>query len=192
MKKRIFIAINLPNKIKKELADVQNQLAEFDLPIRWTKIKNIHLTLVFLGYIEEKKVTEVTKVIEALINKVRSFEISIKNLGVFPNFKNPRIIWIGIENNKDLINLRNGLVNNLRGLKFKIEKRDFSPHLTLGRTKKRISVKAGNLENIYKKIGKVDLEKFRVESVEIMESKLKVGGFDYKEIKSIKLTPLVK
>ncbi len=180
---RFFIAINLPNEIRNKLADLQNQLAEFDLPIRWAKPKNIHLTLVFLGEIKKERVDKVVRACKSMKDYER-FKLSVKNLGFFPNFKNPRVIWIGIENGENLINLQKELANKLIEERFEIEKREFSPHLTLGRTKKRIK----NFEGLITKLDSVDLGNFEVKSIEIMESKLTPEGPKYRLIKNIQLT----
>lgn len=183
MTKRVFIAINLPKEIKSKLVDLQNQLTEFDLPVRWTNPKNIHLTLIFLGEIIEKRIEKVIEICEETVSQFKSFHLKIKNLGGFPDEKNPRIIWIGVEDSQDLISLQKELSNKFRDLGFEIEKREFSPHLTLGRTKARVK----NFESLIAKLGPVDLGGFEVKSIEIMESELTPEGPIYKILEKIPL-----
>jgi 2'-5' RNA ligase len=180
---RVFIAINLPEKIIEKLADLQNQLAEFDLPIRWTKPKNIHFTLCFLGEISYQRIEKVKEICDKVIGKYKSFNLKIKNLGGFPNEKNPRILWVGVEDGQSLVNLQKELTEKLRDLGFEIEKREFSPHLTLGRTKGRIK----EFEATISKMGEVNLGEFEVESIEVMESELKPEGPEYRSIESFQL-----
>ncbi len=180
---RVFIAINLPKEIKEKLAEIQNQLKTFDLPIRWVKPENIHLTLVFLGHIKENKVAEVTEVTKATVGRFKSFDIQIKDLEVFPDERRPRLISIGVKEGQHLLDLQSSLEKGLHEAGFSLEERKFSPHLTLGRIKEKVA----NLKNLTQKMGNVDLGMYRVEKVNVMESRLSEEGSRYLTIRSIKL-----
>jgi len=75
---RIFIAINLPEEIKEKLADYQRKWPE--LPIRWTKPKNIHITLVFLGYLSDEELVEICRIAKEVASKHTPFDVNLTNL----------------------------------------------------------------------------------------------------------------
>jgi len=92
MRKRIFIAINLPEEIKKKLSEYQSKLP--DLPIRWVKKDNLHITLVFLGYLNDEEILEVCKITEEAASQNSSFFINLKKICYGPPKKMPpRMVW---------------------------------------------------------------------------------------------------
>ncbi|MCS7202247.1 MAG: RNA 2',3'-cyclic phosphodiesterase [Dictyoglomus sp.] len=138
--KRLFIAIDLPLEIKKELYKIEEDLMKY-IPrgVKWVEMENFHFTIRFLGETEENEIPNIIKIMDEVAKESDSFYISLKEIGAFPNFKNPRVIWIGIEKGyKEMKDLFNKLETRISKLKFKKEDKDFSPHLTLGRIKEKI------------------------------------------------------
>ena len=135
MRHRIFIAINLPENIKKELVSYQEKWPE--LPIRWTKKENLHITLVFLGSLNDEEVLEICKITRevALINE--SFSVNLNKICYGPPKKMPpRMVWVKGEISPEFTSLKNDFdkfLSTSEKIKFLPEKRDFCPHLTLGR-----------------------------------------------------------
>ena len=82
-RRRIFIAINLPENIKKKLADYREKWP--DLPARWTKTDNIHITLVFLGYVSDEQIPEICKAAEETVSKYNSFDVNLNNCSAVAN-----------------------------------------------------------------------------------------------------------
>ncbi len=104
--------------------------------VRWVNPASIHLTLKFLGNIEEGKVEEIAQGIQGGIRGVKSWSAAIRNMGAFPSLRNPRVVWIGIEDQGgQLVRLQNEIEKEMSKLGFEKEKRAFSPHLTLGRVR---------------------------------------------------------
>ncbi len=159
---RIFIAIEIPEKIKKEIIKIQNQLPKFNG--KKTEKENLHLTLKFLGEVDEKKLDQIRKILRKI--KLNSFETEIKKIGMFSD----RIIWLGMTNCNEL---QKEIDNKLSGL-FEIEKR-FMGHLTIARIK--------NLEN-----RKQFLEKIR--NIKIPSIKFVIKSFNLKKSKLGKPTPV--
>ena len=176
MKRRIFIAINLPEKMKKRLKEYREQHPA--LPVRWTKVPSLHLTLVFIGYVDNEQMLEACKITREVASEVEPFFIDFKRIVTGPIGKEPRMVWLEGEVNEDLAQLKSRLEKALlagkTGLQ-KVETRAFCPHLTLAR------VKAGEQEI---KLNAADIEaKFSVQldvnSIEVMESNLKFDGAEY-------------
>jgi len=101
--------------------------------VRWVKPENIHLTLKFLGDIEEDLSHEVVHVIEGTCRKFKPFTLTVRGTGVFPNARAPRVLWVGLSQDKDLTGIKHGIDAGLVPLGFAPEDRAFVPHLTIGR-----------------------------------------------------------
>lgn len=177
---RVFVAINLPENIKKKLAEYQTKWPE--IPVRWTKPNNIHITLVFLGYLSDEELEEICKITKEIVSKHTPFDINLTRICYGPTDKKPpRMIWATGEKSEEFTALK----NDLDKLLSVSEGRQFVPHITLGRIRqwewRRIEPEdSPEIEE------NINLN-FLVESVEIMESVLKRGGAEYNIIESINL-----
>ncbi|MCM8783282.1 MAG: RNA 2',3'-cyclic phosphodiesterase [Candidatus Omnitrophica bacterium] len=131
---RTFIAIEIPEPLRKEFSQLQNELKKSDADVKWVDPKNMHLTLKFLGNTEEKELREIKEVLEKNIQDTNPFEINFFRLGAFPKLDFPRVIWVGIEKGKENLTLLAEKIEKClvqRG--FPKEKKPYSCHLTLGR-----------------------------------------------------------
>lgn len=181
---RIFIAINLPDDIKKKLAEYQKKWPE--LPIRWTKPKNIHITLDFLGYLRDEELLEVSRITKEVALRHSPFLVNLIKICYGPiDKKPPRMIWVVGKKSQEFASLRDDLDKSLAGsqkLYFVPEEREFSPHVTLGRIRKwewqRIDP-----EERPEIDEEIDLT-FPVNSIEVMESVLRRGGAEYSVLES--------
>ncbi|MFH1180937.1 MAG: RNA 2',3'-cyclic phosphodiesterase [bacterium] len=182
MRHRIFIAINLPEKIKKELAGYENKWLE--LPCRWTKTENLHITLAFLGYLTDEEMLEVLKITRNALKEREPFSISLNKICYGPAEEKsgrPRMVWAKGEKTEALADLQDNLVKALESE----ENRGFSFHLTLGRLKQWEFQKM-ELEERPEINEDINLN-FEVNSVEVMESELKRGGPTYTILESCPL-----
>ena len=186
MPHRIFIAINLPEDTKKQLSLYQSKWPE--LPCRWTRKENIHITLVFLGYVKDEELPEILKIVKEAVLRNKPFFINLKKICYGPTDKKPpRMVWAEGEKSKELAKLQGDLENALAedGSRFEKEKRAFAPHITLGRLK---SWEFKTLEPEERpEISEEISLSFEVNSIEIMESKLKPQGPDYFALESLTL-----
>src|SRR3989344_9601393 len=111
-RKRIFLAINLPEDIKAQLFSVQNKWP--DLPARWTKKENLHITLVFLGYISDDELLRVCEATEQVALRHKPFDISLNQIAYGPPKKlPPRMVWAEGERSPALAALSNDLGQSL-------------------------------------------------------------------------------
>lgn len=133
---RLFIAVDLNSQNKDALAGLQARLKKADADVKWVEPGNIHLTLKFLGEVNEEKIPKIISAIKESIAGFKPFSLEIVSLGAFPSLKYPRIIWAGIEKGKEnLEKLAEGIETAMLKLGFPEEKRGFSSHLTLGRVR---------------------------------------------------------
>jgi 2'-5' RNA ligase len=130
---RSFIAIELSPQIQQHLKETVNGLKTKGANgIRWVDPEKIHLTLKFLGDLSLQSLNELSDTLQKNI-PVQSFSICVQNLGVFPNPRRPRVIWVGIAKSESLTRLQSLIENICTQIGIAPEERDFSPHLTLGR-----------------------------------------------------------
>ena len=185
-KRRIFIAVNLPQEIKNKLLSYQRQWQ--DLPVRWTKSDNLHITLVFIGYVGEDELLEICKLCRQIAKEHKVFNINLEKILLGPPNRPPRMIWAEGEKSQELSGLKNDLEKSLlnsagKGYRWQ-ELRALRPHITLARFKQwewqRVSPKP--------EIKQALAASFLVENIEVMESELKRTGAQYSIIKSIKLS----
>jgi len=187
---RSFIAIELPDELKAELARLQDKLKSGRISgAKWVDPYSIHLTLKFLGNIVEETVGKVTEAMEAAAEGASPFSLEVKELGVFPNLNRVQVVWVGVVGEVDkLAKLQQSIDSNLTSLGFAPESRPFTPHLTLARMRNEASLterqKWGQL------VAKTSFETsytFEVNSVNLMRSQLTPQGAIYSRIGSVAL-----
>jgi len=187
---RSFIAIELPDEVKQALVQLQAQLKTGKQPpVKWVDPYSVHLTLKFLGNIAVDKTSEITKAIEKAAQGMSPFHLEVKDLGVFPNFKRVRVVWVGVSGEiAQLSQLQKRIESNLIPLGFAPESRPFTPHLTLARVREQAS--PGEQQNLGQLIASTRFEavyRFSVDSINLMRSQLTSEGAIYSRISTIKL-----
>ncbi len=184
-KHRIFIAINFPDKAKKKLQGFQDLWSS--LPVKWTKKYNLHLTLLFIGDVDDGEIYEICKIAKKTAAKYEPFLIKFNKILLGPPGKQPRMFWVEGEYNKELTKLRNEIEMNFEksenGAFNNQENRAFRPHVTLGR------IHQGEWKQLAEKpvVEKTLSLSIAVNSIEIMESILSRKGPDYIVLDSIEL-----
>jgi len=188
IKVRLFIAIELPLKIQKVLENIQEVLKKAKAGIKWVKPDNIHLTLKFLGYVESSQIEPIKDKMRFAGEEFSPFEISLaKDVGVFPKINYPRVIWVGIDKGEAKItNLQKRLEDEMDELGFEKEKREFTPHLTLGRVKSLKSEKEGLIQAI-QSIHIDEEHRFNVSKLTLFKSILKQTGPIYEVLYEVPL-----
>lgn len=142
-KVRTFICFNLPREVKENLAQLQTDLKKRGRGVRWARPEGMHLTLKFLGDVDEGKIPEIADAVRKAVADRPVFQVEIAGAGGFPNLHRPRVYWVGVhETSGALEALQARIENELARLGFPKEKRKFSPHLTLGRVKFNDGLKA--------------------------------------------------
>ena len=223
---RCFIAIECPEEIKEEILKIQQELkmalgamhdtlpptnqlrgtSDSDrrkridgperLGIRWVRPEGFHLTLKFLGNVSQERLSGIVEVISRVTPSIPPFAVSVSGMGVFPNTRDPRVIWMGVRSvENDLGRLQEGIEKGLEPLEFSREGRSFHPHFTLGRLKSfwgthrlidsrpaREVLTKWILQNEQRESGR-----FEVKEVLLIKSDLKPGGAVYTPLAAVGL-----
>ena len=184
---RCFIAISLPRELKAEILGIQDRLKSAGADVSWTRQEGMHLTLKFLGEIEEKGIPKIERALDMAVDGVTTFVLSVSGMGIFPDLRSPRVVWIGLkEEGNNLIKLHKGVEEELKKIGFPSEERRFTPHITLGRIRSN--------RNIEKLLKLIDAEKgvdsggVEVSDLHLIKSELKPSGAVYTELYSVMLS----
>jgi 2'-5' RNA ligase len=183
---RSFLAIELPKSILKKIDEVQGDLRSTHADVRWVNPEKIHLTIKFFGSVEESRIDSIFKSIEEPIRDTSPFSIKVRGIGAFPNLRNPRVIWMGLADGREvLISLQKQIEAQLEKIGFEPEDRPFEPHLTLGRMKS-----SRGKEELVGRMEKHKEEEFgdlKVERVVLFKSDLRPSGPIYTPLGDVKL-----
>ena len=115
---------------------LQEQLKSSEADVKWVAAQNIHLTLKFLGEIDEIKLDKITRILEDTAKDKKPFYIRLSSLGAFPKINSPRIVWVGIDKGeKETKEIAKELEEKIVKIGIPKEDRPFSSHITIGRTR---------------------------------------------------------
>jgi RNA 2',3'-cyclic 3'-phosphodiesterase len=178
---RAFIAIELPPEVKTFLGDMTSFLKKHGGDVKWVRSEGIHLTLKFLGNVPTELIEEIERAAQPVFSAQLVIGVDIKGLGAFPTLKRPRVIWAGCRDSKDRFPpLVAQIEDVLQPLGFAKEKRDFNPHLTLGRV--RSNDRIADLVAAVKEKIDVTGPSFVADHAVLFESVLSPSGAQYSEI----------
>ena len=139
---RTFIGIEIPEAVKIELARLQNELRLVGAEVNWTKTNNIHFTLRFLGEVEKRQLEGLKELCAEIAAEFQPFMLRIKDTGYFPNFRQPRVLWVGLAGEINVAErLQKRLDAELIARNFNQDDKPFKPHLTIGRVKSGKNIK---------------------------------------------------
>lgn len=144
---RLFVAIEIGDIVKKRFRECQERLKEAGGGIKWVDVGNIHITLKFLGYVEEKHLSQAKDIIKRSVQGIKPFSLRFKGIGGFPRFQRPRVVFIMAEESVSasggpgdkkmscLATMNSRLEEGFQSLGIEKEDRPYEAHLTLGRVK---------------------------------------------------------
>ena len=177
MKKRIFIAINLPDEIKRELLSYEKRWK--NLHIRWTNFHKLHITVDFLGEVDRSGLDVILLAAEKTALEIKPFVICLNKITLGPNLAQAKMFWAVVYVDSYLMKFKNLMDQNLKQQNFIPEAREFFPQITLAYA--RGNQLKGKKTNI-----SLNNMKFQAESMEVMESQLHSGGAKYKTVESFR------
>jgi 2'-5' RNA ligase len=124
---RLFIAIDLPDLVKDAIANIC-----FGVPgAKWVPKDQSHLTVRFIGEVEDYYYSHIVEGLKSVT--ASRLDLSLKGVGYFPPRNKPRVLWVGMEKNEGMIDLRDAIEKELKEIGLAPEERKFSPHITLAR-----------------------------------------------------------
>ena len=189
---RAFISVAISSEARAALAAVIERLRQQPdfSGVRWVKPEVVHLILKFLGEIPETQVETVLGAAERAAQGTGAMTLTLSGIGAFPNLRNPKVLWVGLAGDLDQLKAFHRRIdqeiNSVTG--FPLEKRDFSPHLTLARV--RDTASSDQHRRIGQALSEVTLETeitWRVSEVNLMRSMLNPSGAEYDVLGSVEL-----
>lgn len=173
---RAFIAVQPSPAVRTALYDAAASLRSLELPVRWVQPEALHLTLAFLGRIEDAQVGAILEAMADAAATQPPLDLTLTGLGAFPRRGDARVVWVGVAAPPSLGALRADLTARLESLGFAREAREFAAHLTLGRAKRdtaRVVLPASPFDF---------RATFPVEEIVLMRSHTDPGGARYERI----------
>ncbi|KYH31077.1 RNA 2',3'-cyclic phosphodiesterase [Neomoorella mulderi] len=180
---RLFVAINFSPALQSALAGLLGELRQLPVTVKWVPPENIHLTLKFLGEVAPARVEEIGAALRRAVVGVNPWHLEVKGTGVFPNWRNPRVVWVGVESEKPLYVLQQQVTREYLELGFPAD--SFTPHLTLGRL--RPGTASRPLQDRLQSLAGVSWGRERVTAVSLMESSLTPRGAIYRPVLTVPL-----
>jgi 2'-5' RNA ligase len=183
---RTFVAVTLNESLHTALDKIIGQLSSANAKVKWVETGNIHLTLKFLGNVEEERLPEVFAACERAAEDAHAIDLEMKAVGCFPDMKNPRIVWLGIERGAEALKrIQEKVEAELQAVGFPEEDKQFKAHLTIGRVKGKQGL--SRLARLIQEQENVFVGAMRVEKISVMKSTLLPAGPVYTELKAIPL-----
>ncbi len=177
---RAFIALEIPEEVKKEIEKIQKDLEKGGIQARWVKPKLSHLTLAFLGSITPDKAKLVETVLEEAARQVKPANLSLQKIGCFPSPARARIIFVDLGGELGKLNaLALKIRKGLKKERVYFDKKPFVSHITLGRIRKK--------KNLSQSISKTKVKKvkFVARRISLTQSTLTGGRPVYKPLKRV-------
>ncbi len=183
MSARTFIALELSDNLKEGILALTEELSGRGVRASWARRSTLHLTLKFLGDVEETELREVVDAVARASSGVSSFGFETRSLGAFPSPRRPRVLWVGVEPEVELFALHKALEDELAELGFPRERRRFHPHVTMGR------IREPRAESIQEVLDELVAPEERVEVLEVrvMRSTLRPGGAIHELVEAVPL-----
>ncbi|WP_100638388.1 RNA 2',3'-cyclic phosphodiesterase [Marinobacter salexigens] len=170
--RRLFFGLDIPAEIKSRLLKVRAEVAG----ARWQSDEQLHLTLLFLGNLEEERVLAVREAARCV--PLIAFELNIAGLGCFGGPRAPRNLWAGVQSQASIALLHSSIKRQMDQLGIATEDRVFHPHITLCRFKRP----TGSVESLLEGGKEMDFGSFQVNQFVLFESEKDSGGSVYNRI----------
>lgn len=134
---RTFLAIGLNAEVRSRLTALQEKLAAAVPDVKWVEPENLHLTLLFLGEVDDRDIVKIHRAARDAVGGLPAFTLSVEGLGAFPTARRPRIFWAGVRAGLEEVRaVHQALEPPLLELGcYRREERGYTPHVTLGRVK---------------------------------------------------------
>lgn len=180
---RTFIAVDIPQFEK--VTDLIDRLKRSGARLSVPKAHGLHLTLKFLGDIEEGSADDILEILQKGAGEFAQFNVNIRCVGGFPKMRNPRVLWIGIEDEGKLSEIAGAVDLGLSSIGFKREERAFRSHITVARVKSRAGIERAI--NILSEYEDTLFGEFRVREIKLKKSTLTPTGAIYEDLGVIPL-----
>lgn len=183
---RLFLAINLPHEVRREIVAATAALRECAPELAWVREAALHLTLKFFGEVAPERVSDIRAAIASVAGRHREVLMTVGGVGAFPNFRRARVVWLGVGHDPRLELLHHDVEVACEQIGFELEGRAFRPHLTLARVKHALSEE--RLRALSRAAKQTDYRSdFIVRSIDLMQSEPSPEGSTYSALVSAAL-----
>ena len=183
---RLFLAINFPETVRREIATATASLRESAPELGWIAEDRMHLTLKFLGEQAESRVDALAAAMARTVAQHRELNMAVGGMGAFPNFRRARVVWMGVSPDPRLELLHHDVEVAFEAVGCELEGRPFRPHLTLARVRDALPVE--RMRALWRAAKRIRYStEFIVRSVELMQSDLSSSGPRYTTLVSAPL-----
>lgn len=179
---RLFVALKIPGEIRNEIINLRNKAVIYYEKYKWEPEEKIHLTLKFIGEVKEELITPISEALD-FVEDYQIFNCSLTKFDFFYRDKKPKILWLGLDINKEINNLVYRINEEMAKFSIPAEKRNFNAHLTI----KRLKGNEGNEFVKRFKEFKIPELNFIAGEIMLVKSELLPSGSRYTEIKNYKL-----
>ena len=174
---RLFTAIDIPDHIKTDLARLEPEGDSIRIQ------SHPHITLHFIGHVSDEIALDISSAFNNI--EVMAYNQDIEGVGAFTKGKPPHILWVGVRKCAGLINLHAAIGDTLAEVGHKLEGRDYTPHITIARLKRR----SPGMVELYLSAHSSFKASFRVSSFGLYSSEHEDGKLIYRKLQEYKLTP---
>lgn len=184
---RAFLAMTIPQKVRQKLGALTHEFRQKTPEVHWIPSDKLHVTLFFFGNVDEKKLLEeMVPAVQRVISSEPPLDLACGGIGVFPNWKYPKIIWAGITGDTDrLLLLHDHLNHILAPFDLKKDRRLFRPHLTIGRADK--IRKDAQIVRLTEQLGPIEFGHIPVKDLTLFRSELTKEGAVYTPLRVLPL-----
>jgi 2'-5' RNA ligase len=187
---RLFVALPVPAAVREELKRLQTELRQ-RLPddcVRWTRPEQFHLTLRFLGEVDAGQVEALRAAVREVGDRFEPLHLRAEGVGFFPHGR-PRVIWVGVQDDRGELQLLQAAVREAVGdFTREKEEKDFTGHLTIGRSRNMKSAQARVLTELAEELASRVFGEWTADQIEIVRSELSAEGSRYKCVAAVPLT----
>lgn len=180
---RLFVGIRISEETKKKLEKLERELREKIKEARVVSPENLHLTLKFLGNVEDHRVEEISYKLEKIAEEFTTFIMKCYGMGAFPTERRIRVLWVGANSEKNLIKLNRRIEEELEKIGF-LRENKFKEHITIARFKSIPNLK--HLSDFINKHREIEFGEFGVDGFELIKSDLTPEGPVYTTLKKFK------
>ncbi len=179
---RLFISLPFPEEIINYFNNLKKSVT-VDSRIKWESNEKLHLTLKFLGDVEENKIDIINRTLNEIVSNSNVFNLTLNKLGFFNKNNYPTILWVNFKESKEIMDLYYNIDNELEKIGFIKENKKFMPHLTLLRIKPYYDI------NELMRFDEYEIKnlEFGISKVHLMKSELLKSGSVYTKLHEYKL-----
>jgi 2'-5' RNA ligase len=174
---RTFIAVEVSPEVKRRAREWIEALQRAAIQARWVDPESMHITLQFLGNVQAELIPQICQHVAAAVKPLEAFDVTCTDLGAFPSWHRPRVLWLGIGSGyEELVALQSSVEQSLKSLGYRGETRRFEPHLTLGRLRTPTAIPDATLARIRQAFAARSAVSFDVSEVVVFSSQLTRQG----------------